>query len=265
MVPLLDFTILIPAKNEAESLEPLISSIFTEMTQAKKSFEILVINDNSTDETENILEQYHEKYPNLRYITIPPKLPAPVGTAIRLGIKKANGNFIITMDGDGSHEPKSLKDFISQKQNGKIAVIGGRYLTSQRPFQPLTRYYISKTFNFLAKMFLGRKIFDLTSGYRLFSKKVGADLKSSDFELHIELNLKISRLPSEKIAEIPINYKKRKFGKSKLKYLRVLPRYTIVVFREFLSKLRNKNLYFLPVWATHKKFNDNSDHFNPIF
>ncbi len=238
MVALPEFTILIPAKNEAESLGRLVSDIVTEMLPTKESFEILVVNDNSTDGTENVLRQYQKIYPNLRWITIPPQLPAPVGTAIRLGIQKALGNFIITMDGDGSHEPKSLKAFLSQKQNGKIAVIGGRYFASQRPFQPFARYHISKTFNYFARVLLRRKIFDLTSGYRLFSKQIGENLKTNDFELHIELNLKISRFPSELAGEIPINYVKRKFGKSKLKYLRVLPLYTMVVIREFLFNLR---------------------------
>ncbi len=205
------------------------------MSSFAEPFEILVINDCSTDETGAILKKMQAAYSQLRFITLNPRVIVPVGQAIRLGIKKAFGKFIISMDGDGSHLPEELRGFIQQKKQGKIAVIGGRYLPGQAPFQPISRYFISKLFNFFIREVLGRKIFDLTTGYRLFLREIGLNLLSQDFEVHIELNLKLSRLPEKAVKEIPIHYTKRKFGKSKLKYLKVLPRYLFRVIGDLIE------------------------------
>ncbi len=231
----IEYSIVIPAKNEAHSLNTLIPQIMKKMSGFNEPFEILVVNDCSTDETETVLRNLQSKYPKLRYITVKPQYIFPVGLAIRLGIKHSLGKFIISMDGDGSHLPGELQGFIEQKKRGKLAVIGGRYFQKQTPFQPISRYFISKLFNFMTRTVVRTKISDLTTGYRLFLRDIGLTLTSQDFEIHVELNLKISHLPTKAVAEIPIHYIKRKFGKSKLKYLKVLPRY---LFRVIIDLVR---------------------------
>jgi len=200
------------------------------------AYEMLFINDRSIDNTLNILKNFQKKYPILRVISIPPSNYGPVGYAIQLGIKKARGNYIIIMDGDGSHQPKDLPRFILLWQQGNIAVVGGRYFPQQMPFLPLSRYVISRNFNQMVNWFLKTHLYDLTSGYRLFPKNLGQLAKAKDFEIHHELNLKIAalkRLKPNKVTEIPIVYKKRQTGKSKLKYFKVFPRY----FYQFLKAL----------------------------
>ncbi len=231
----IEYTVLIPVKNEVASIKILIPHIMKEMDKIHESYEVLFINDNNRDNSESVFKEFQRFYPNLRFITIPPNCIAPLGIALRLGIKRARGKFIISLDGDGSHNPVAIKDLILQKRQGKTAVIGGRYLPDQTPFIPLSRYFISKTFNILTRFLLRRKLTDYTSGYRLFLRKMGLKLSGTDFEAHVRLNLRLSRLPHTLIGEIPITYDKRIGGVSKMNYFKVIPRYALSVLLELLS------------------------------
>ncbi len=237
-----EYSVLIPVKNEAESLRILVPLIMREMDKLQEPYEVLFINDNNSDNSELILNQFQRSYPALRYISIPTNRFVPLGIAFRYGIKHAKGKYIISMDGDGSHDPASISFFVSQKRAGKIAIIGVRYLPNQREFTPKSRYIISKAFNLLTRFILKRKICDYTSGYRLFLRSIGNTLTAADWDAHIELNLKISRLPSELIGEVPIFYKKRVGGKSKLKYLRIIVKYGFQILRE-ITAIKEKRQY----------------------
>ncbi len=240
----IQITILVPVKNEESAIITFIPGIVREMCPLNIPYEMLFIDDCSTDKTRAVLLDLQKKYPPLRIISIPPRINAPVGVALQLGIKLARGKYIIIMDGDGSHQPKDLKRFIASWKQGAFAVLGGRYFPNQKPFHPLSRYVISRTFNSIARWFLRTKIYDLTNGYRLFPKKLGLMAKAPDFEIHHELNLLIAQLKSmkpDKVKEIPIVYKKRETGKSKLKYVKVFPRYSFQFLKAFLK--RNYRLF----------------------
>ncbi len=216
----------------------LIPSIIQVMEEISVAYELIIVNDCSTDNTGEVVKRFQEQYPQLRLITISPRLYVPVGTAIRLGIQRAVGSIIITMDGDGSHPAKFLPIFIGETKKGMKAIIGGRYCDDQPAFQPKSRYLISKLFNKLSGFIIRSKIRDLTTGYRIFFKNIAFGLKAQDFDIHLEINAKIAklkRLLPETVGEIPIIYKKRKVGKSKLKYLKVGPKYIFTLFKSFLK------------------------------
>ncbi len=231
----IEYTVLIPVKNEAESIKILLPHVMKEMDKIHEPYEVLFVNDNNRDKSESILRDFQKVYPTLRFITIPPLCIAPLGVAFRLGIRQARGKFVISMDGDGSHDPATIREFILLKRQGKIALIGGRYLPDQTPFTPLSRYFISKSFNIITRLLLRRTITDYTSGYRLFLRKMGLNLTGTEFEAHVKLNLALSRLPPKLIGEIPITFKKRIGGVSKMKYFKVIPRYAFSVLLELLS------------------------------
>lgn len=231
-------SIIIPIKNEKENLEILIPRIIKELTifntenQEKFKFEIIIIDDFSFDNPETIIEMY-KKSNNLvekkddrvivRLKRINNFYKKSVGRALRKGIEISNGEIIVTMDGDLSHDPSILPICITHVNEGKDFIIGSRFLPKQYFFRPLSRYIVSKFFNILVKTIYRVKIYDFTTGFRCFRKKLleNFDLRENGYALHFELNKKLIRNTKiERIIEIPIEYKKRVKGKSKFSYTR---------------------------------------------
>jgi dolichol-phosphate mannosyltransferase len=213
-------SIVIPVRNEAENIAILLPQIVSVVNRYDPDlkYEILVIDHISTDNTPALLHSFQKEHPNLQVLTIiDPSIR--LGDAFLQGFQAARGEFIITMDGDRSHPPEFLIPILEHLKSGYDLIIGGRYLRKQPPFEPKSRYRISKMFNLGPRLLLRKKISDYTTGYRAFKKELlsKCNLISHDFNIHVELNMKLAQLATKSI-EIPIRYEKRVEGRSKLKY-----------------------------------------------
>jgi glycosyltransferase involved in cell wall biosynthesis len=210
-------SIVIPVKNEQKNIGVLLNQIDKALKNID-SYEIVVINHSSTDNTLHILKDFSAKHKTLRILTIQDN-NIKLGEAIQAGINFAYGKYIITMDGDLSHPVYYLPKFISYFQQGYDFILGGRYQKHQPAFYPIQRYYISKIFNTIPRIYLQNGMSDFTTGFRGFRKLFFEKLtfKSQDFNFHLELNIKLSRYIKNR-KEIPIQYIKREEGTSKLRY-----------------------------------------------
>ena len=234
-----EISIVIPVKNESENIIELIKRIVTVFIERNKlRTEIIVINDSSTDNTCEVIQSFIEEYKlnNIVKIIDNFKSKHTVGMAIRYGINNSSADKIITMDGDLSHSPEEAIKIFTLLKKGYDAIIGGRYLPGQAPFEPKERYNLSRKFNLISQVVNGSRIMDYTTGFRGFTRDIydSLQIQSDGFEFHIEFNTKLA-LKSRKIGEIPIRYLKRTRGKSKLKYWTVFPRYLFrLLFSRFL-------------------------------
>ena len=232
-------SIIIPCRDEAENLKTLIPKICEQLEQITlNSYEILILNHASKDSTSFLIKHFIALGINIveyKYSIFNFKL----GNMLLDGIGHAKGELIITMDGDLSHQPKSLKHIIHAWNQGHDFILGVRYNRNQIPFNPKQRYILSKLFNIFARSVLRIPITDFTTGYRGFSKslflKIHRTMKSKGFEVHLELNGKLAKSARDLIC-IPIEYKKRESGKSKLKYGSELLGYLKAIFWCFLFK-----------------------------
>lgn len=116
--PAVGVSVLIPAKNEADNLPGLVADI--EAALAGETFEIIVINDGSTDETENVIGRMCSKRNTLRMISH--SHSSGQSSAIRSGLWNANGEIIVTIDGDGQNPPKHIPGLIDALRNGGSGV-----------------------------------------------------------------------------------------------------------------------------------------------
>ena len=223
----MDLSIVIPAYNEAANL-PLLIKRITESVPKGLKYEIIVVNDNSTDNTLEVLKKLEKKYKVLKHID--KKAERGVGTTIALGIRNAKGKFIITMDADLSHNPKYIHQFLEKIKECDM-VIGSRYTEKGGMENTLLRKIVSRGFTLYARL-MGLKVKDATSGYRIFRSEIFKDyeFKSKGFDIHIEIPM-VANIKGYKIKEIPIVYEKRFKGKSKLKYAREGPRYVLRALR----------------------------------
>jgi dolichol-phosphate mannosyltransferase len=229
--------IVVPAHNEEINIEKLVKDIDNVLRQSKIQNQIIIVDDNSNDNTATILKELSKKMTNLTPVYRADGV-CGVGLTLREGIKAAiNNDVIVTMDGDFSHDPKEIPKLIGGIKNGADLVIGSRYMTGGRADMPQSRIMISGLYNILSRLFLRTSIHDLTTGFRAMRQKAieKVELQSEGFEIHPEIHLKLYK-KDFRVIEVPIHYHRRGGGTSKLRYLKGGPGYLGVVFRQLLGK-----------------------------
>jgi glycosyltransferase involved in cell wall biosynthesis len=224
--------IIIPAFNEEKS----IGLVVAKAQAFSEDFDVIVINDCSVDNTENVLVEN-----GTRHITLPVNMG--IGGAMQTGYMYAKENgydFAVQIDGDGQHDPAEVAKLLqTQKKTGADLVIGSRFL-GEKSFRSssLRRFGIS-VFAVATKMLIGQKISDATSGFRLANKNV-IDLYSeyypSDYpEPEVIVFLKNHGM---KIAETPVKMNERQGGKSSITPLKSIYYMVKVIGSMIMQKMR---------------------------
>jgi dolichol-phosphate mannosyltransferase len=214
-----EYSIILPTYNESDNLPICIYLINKYMVKTKKPFEVIVIDDNSPDRTDEIARRLRKDYKFVRLHSRPGKLG--LGTAYKAGLKLARGKFVILMDADLSHHPKFIPKMIKlQAEHNFDIVTGTRYSqgggVSGWGFQ---RKIISCGANFLAQTMLSPGVSDLTGSFRLYRKDVLTKLieisVSTGYVFQMEMMFRAKKL-GYKVGEVPITFVDRFFGESKL-------------------------------------------------
>lgn len=232
----MDYSIVIPAHNEERNIQPLLNRLYSTLKKTRKKFEIIIVNDNSVDNSWQLLQKLQRRIKELKPINRTEK--PGVGYAIRKGLSKAQAKFIITLDGDLSHDPNEIPKFLSAIHNCDM-VCGSRYVHGGKANMSLSRKIISGTFNILFRKLIDLPVKDFTSGFRMYKREIidRIHLKSKEYGIFIEIPIK-AHLEGFKLKEVPIHYHKRSEGKSSLSYLKQGPEYLIVAFDTLKSKLK---------------------------
>ena len=213
--------------NEKENIKKLVSSIF----KYCPNISVLIVDDNSPDKTAEEIEILKSKFKNIYLIKRESKLG--LDTAHKLAYRYALDNgydYLITMDADLSHDPAELNNFIYNLENYPF-VIGSRYVPGGKCLMKGRRLLISKYGNIFIKLILRIDCNEFTTSYRGFDvKKLGSFnldiVKASGYSFFMKTVFEISKRKI-KIKEIPITFKDRSLGYSKL------PR--IEIFRTLLN------------------------------
>jgi len=224
-------TILLPAYNEEQSIAVTIHSI----KQLYPDFEILVIDDGSTDNTmREAMEAGASVWPHPYNIGN--------GAAVKTGIRNASGEWIIMMDADGQHNPQDITALLKYKDKFDM-VIGARTNNSDTS---LHRDIANFIYNKLASYVCHFKIDDLTSGFRLVKRKTALqflNLLPNTFSYPSTITIAFLR-SGHTIKYVPIKARKRE-GKSKIKLLRDGSRFFLIITK--IATLYSPLRIFLPV------------------
>ncbi|OMJ70879.1 hypothetical protein SteCoe_31040 [Stentor coeruleus] len=217
---MVEYSVLLPTYNERENLPLIVCLLMKVVEQHKLSLEIVVVDDNSPDGTQQIVAELQKIYPNrIKLHTRPGKLG--LGSAYKDGLKHCLGKFIILMDADLSHHPKFIPEFIAkQKETGCHIVTGTRYVSKGGVFGwDLKRKLTSRVANFLADFLLDPNCTDLTGSFRLYKREVLEHLmnrvKSKGYAFQMEVIIR-ARESKFTITEVPITFIDRIYGVSKL-------------------------------------------------
>ena len=218
-------SIVIPARNE----EATISGVLEEVDKVIKNlkgtkFEIIVVDDGSTDKTFEISKKYTNKvFTNTG--------EHGKGNALRFGFNKATGDVIIMMDADYSHIASDIPKFIEKINEGYSFVIGSRALGGSGEYT-LVRSFGNWALTQAFRIFFGIKLSDPLNGYKAFVKDIvkNYNYKSSNFEIEIELIANALKYDG-KIIEFPSFERERAGGEMKSKALREGIRFLLAIIK----------------------------------
>jgi len=193
-------SIIIPTKNE-----PYINQLIEDIrAKVKAEHEIIVVDKSDVP-------------PKLARAKILLQKTDGLGNAVLEGIKEAKGDFVVMMDGDGSHDPEYINYMLARMDDSDI-VIASKYVPGGKTEDYASRILVSKIFNAVIAMFLGLKVKDIMSGYAMFRKEIFEKivLRPKGYKLLMEIVYKSKKACNARVSEIPTHFIKRKAGKSKV-------------------------------------------------
>ena len=232
-MPDIDISIVVPLYNEEENIIQLYDSITEVMRGLDKSYEIIFVDDGSSDETFERAKSIHEKDNNLKVIRF--RRNYGQTPAMQAGFEHAKGKIIVSMDGDMQNDPKDIPKFLEKIEEGYDIVCGWR---KNRKDKLISRKVPSKIANWLIGRVTGVRIHD--NGCSLKAYRSGV-IKST--KLYSEMHRFIPAIMSiagTRYTEIVVNHHARKFGTSKYGLSRIwkvfLDMFTIKMLLGFSSK-----------------------------
>ena len=225
-----DVSIVIPARNEEESLGATLSDIDTFIRHSKLTIEVILVDDKSTDRTVSIAKQY-----TFVRVVINEKSLGK-GAALRTGFEIAQGNFFVMMDADFSHDVNDLSEIleVARKTNGLVIASrltgGSEEYTRVRAFGNI---FLTWLFGFVH----GRYLSDALNGYKVFHRDIftSYEYTSNAFEIEIELLANALRLDRQ-ISEIPSRERIRLGGVAKSSVVRHGTRFAWRILREKMRR-----------------------------
>ena len=230
-------SVVMPAHNEEDSTVEVVGSLVQTLTAEEIDHEVIVVNDNSTDQTEAVLQDIQRLYPTLRYVNNEP--PAGFGLAIRKGLEHFSGEAVAIVMGDGSDSPKDVARCFRELQKGYDCVFGSRFIKGGRITNyPPHKLLLNRLGNYLIRVLFTLDYNDITNGFKLYRREVIAacqPLISKHFNINIELPLK-AIAQGYKYAVIPISYTDRTAGISKFKIKEISVPYLLTIVYIYLER-----------------------------
>lgn len=232
-----EISIVVPAFNEADNLSDLVAEISAVMKTVTENYEIIIIDDGSTDRTADVVRSLAGKYPD-RIMGIQFRSNFGKASALKAGFQAAQGGLIISMDADLQDDPKEIPNFIAKIKEGFDLVSGWK----QNRKDTFVKNSSSKFFNYVTCKFSRVKLHDFNCGFKAYESEVA---KSLDLygQLHRYIPV-IARNQGYRIGEIPVHHRKRKFGRSKYGPIRFINGFLDLLTVMMLTKYFKRPAHF---------------------
>ena len=238
----MSLTILIPTKNEQLSIGKTIENLIKSKIK-KINYEIIIINDFSTDKTVKIINKIKKRNKRIKIFN---NIRPGLGSAIKVGIKKSKNDYVCIYMAD---ESDSIKDMIKYynviNKNQLDAVFGSRFIKGSKVKNyPIKKLFFNRIFNNICKIFFFNTYNDYTNAFKIYKRKMLISffpLVSENFNIFLELPLKtISR--NFKFKIIPISWMNRTKGKSKFVIKELTSKYFFTLLYCFFEKILLKKI-----------------------
>jgi dolichol-phosphate mannosyltransferase len=239
-------SVVIPAHNEEGCIGSTVDALATRLASEKIQHEILVINDNSSDDTEELLRGLARKYPEqVRYLNNTP--PHGFGFAVRKGLDSFDADAVAVYMADASDSPDDLVRFFrAMESQGVDCVFGSRFMRESRVIDyPWLKLALNRAANAFIQILFGLRYNDVTNAFKLYRREVILGIRpllSHHFNLTVELPLK-AIVRGYSYAIVPNSWTNRKAGESKLKIKEMGSRYLFIVLYCLIEKWLSRGDY----------------------
>ena len=230
-------SVVVPALNEREALPSLLEEIRASCEGLGDPFEVVVVDDGSTDGSFELIEQLTQERPWLRGV----KLRRNFGKSVALdvGIDACRGDTIVTIDGDGQDDPADIPALVAAIEDGADLVSGWK----QDRQDPLSRRLASRWFNGTVSMVSGVSLHDMNCGLKAYRGECARSL-----EIYGELHRFLPVLADQqgwRVTEIPVNHRERAHGSSRFGFERYLRGALDLLTVVFLGRYQHRPLHLI--------------------
>jgi glycosyltransferase involved in cell wall biosynthesis len=212
-------SIIIPAYNEENTITLILDKIAGVRLIHDIEKEVIVINDCSIDNTDQVIRRYLTLHPDqlIKYAVLP--VNSGKGEAIHTGIRQATGEYLLIQDADLEYDPSEYNTLLQPILDGFADVVYGSRFMGGNPHRVLLFWHTlgNRFLTFLCNMFCNLNLTDMESGYKVFRTDIIRKivLKEKRFGFEPEVTIKISRVPDIRIYELGISYYGRTFREGK--------------------------------------------------
>ena len=241
----MDISVLIPLYNEAESLPELTAWIERVMKENGYTYEIIFINDGSTDNSWDVIEQLKEKNSNIHGIKF--RRNYGKSPALYCGFERAEGDVVITMDADLQDSPDEIPILYKMVTEENYDLVSGY---KQKRYDPLSKTIPTKLFNATARKVSGIKnLHDFNCGLKAYRNEVVKNIEVYG-DMHRYIPYLAKNAGYDRIGELVVHHQARKYGKSKFGISRFFHGYLDLISLWFLSKFNRHPMHIFGLWGT---------------
>ncbi len=212
-------SIVIPAFNEEKTILRLLEKVVEVELMQGITREIILVNDCSTDQTEQMILQFQQAHPDLAVQYIRHEKNQGKGAALRTGIQRASGDCLVIQDADLEYDPREYNRLLRPLAEGFADVVYGSRFIGGNPHRILFFWHSigNKFLTFLSNMFTNLNLTDMETCYKLFRTPViqGIHLRENRFGFEPEVTAKVARIPGIRIYEVGISYYGRTYEEGK--------------------------------------------------
>lgn len=234
-------SVVVPVHNEQEALVAFYKELIKFIPKLSKNYEIVFVDDGSTDNSLYILRQLEKKNKNIVVVSL--RSHQGKAEALTLGFKTAKGDHIVTLDADLQDRPEEIEKLLKKLKSGWDLVSGWRKNRRDSFFKII----FSKIFNTIASIAWGLKVNDLNSGLKAYRSEAAKSLNLYG-GMHRFIPLLVHQ-EGFKVTELPVVHQKRKYGRSKYGISKVFTELPDLFTMLFLMKYAKRPMHFFGVFG----------------
>ena len=234
----LNISVVVPLYNEEESLRELVAWIDRVATASKLSYEVIMIDDGSSDGSWAEVEQFKEKYPAVKGIRFARNYGK--SAALYCGFAEAEGEVVITMDADLQDSPDEIPVLYRMIMEEGYDLVSG---WKKKRYDPANKRLPSKFFNWTARVVSGIKLHDFNCGLKAYRRRVVKSIEVYG-EMHRYIPILAKHAGFKRIGEKVVQHQERKYGVSKFGMERMVKGYLDLITVSFMSHFGRSPMYF---------------------
>ena len=240
----MDISVVIPLYNEAESLPELFSWIERVMKEHNYTYEVIFVNDGSTDNSWEVIEELKQRSPHIRGIKFRRNYGKSPG--LHCGFQRAKGDVVITMDADLQDSPDEIPELYRMITEDGYDLVSG---WKKKRYDPITKTLPTKLFNATARKFSGIKLHDFNCGLKAYKNTVVKNIEVYG-EMHRYIPILAKQAGFTRIGEKVVHHQARKYGVTKFGLNRFINGFLDLLSVTFITRFAKKPMHLFGALGT---------------